>query len=357
MSGICGILRFDGGPVAARDLERLANALAHRGPDGVNFGVNGAVGLGHCLMRVTREDQYEAQPLHDREADLVVVADLRLDNRNALAPAFNIGAAVLSEVTDSALVVRAYSKWGEACAEHLLGDFAFAIWDGRSKKLVLGRDHMGQRSVVYYRNEQFFMFASETKALHTHPEAPRVVTDAQIGRLLMHDRTPREGGNLFEGINSLPAATVMIVGANGSLATRRYWQPQADPAHQGRDEAYYIEAYRRVLGDAVACRLRRVTRPPGLVFSGGYDSAAIAGLAGPALAESRPQAHRRRIGDAGRLSRQHQTRATLGRNVRARYAASRRPLRHPRGQERAVRFGPGVRTDRSACRALSLRHA
>ena len=93
-----------------------------------------------------------------------------------------------------------------------------------------------------------------------------------------------EGTTLFEGIKGVSAATVMAIGANGSLTKHRYWQPHADPVHQGRDEAYYIEAYRHVLGEAVACRVRRVTRAPGLVFSGGYDSAAIAGLAGPALA-------------------------------------------------------------------------
>jgi asparagine synthase (glutamine-hydrolysing) len=92
---------------------------------------------------------------------------------------------------------------------------------------------------------------------------------------------PREGA--ADGINGVPAATVTTICADGAYRQRRYWNPQADPAHAGRDEAYYIEAYRRVLGEAVACRLRRVTGPPGLIFSGGYDSAAIAGLAGVAL--------------------------------------------------------------------------
>jgi asparagine synthase (glutamine-hydrolysing) len=284
MSGICGMFRFDGGPVEARDLDRQITRLAHLGPDRTQTWYSGSVGLGHLLMRVTREDQFDVQPLHD--AGLTLVADLRLDNREGLAQALAIGVATLSGMPDSALLFAAYKKWGADCVEHLLGDFAFAIWDGHARKLVLGRDHMGQRSVVYYRNEHFFIFASEVKALHAYADVPRAPTDAQIGRMLMHDMTPREGGTLFEGVNGLPAATVMTVGADGSLATRRYWEPHADPAHERRDEAYYIAAYRRVLGEAVACRVRRVIRPPGLIFSGGYDSAAIAGLAGPVLAES-----------------------------------------------------------------------
>jgi asparagine synthase (glutamine-hydrolysing) len=287
MSAIFGMLRFDGGQVAARDMERMANVLAHRGPDGRKFVVDGPVALGHCLMRVYREDVFEAQPLCDRDADVTLVADLRLDNRDELASTFGIGAAESRDMPDSVLVLRAYEKWGENCAEQLLGDFVFALWDARAQKLVLGRDHMGQRYFFYHKNEDFFVFATDIKALHAHPDVPRVLSDLQIGRMLLHERDPLKGdGILFDGIYGIPAATVMTIGAGGSTTKRRYWEPLADPAHIGRDEKYYIDAYRRVLGEAVACRIRRVVRPPGILFSGGYDSAAIAGLAGPALAAS-----------------------------------------------------------------------
>ncbi|HEY1980573.1 MAG TPA: asparagine synthase-related protein [Xanthobacteraceae bacterium] len=283
MSAIFGILRFDGGAVVARDMERMSNALDYRGPHGRKFSVSGAVGLGHCLMQVTREDPFETQPLHDRETDVTLVADLRLDNREELAEAFRMGAVELRDMADSALVLRAYRKWGEDCAAHLLGNFAFAIWDGRARKLVLGRDHMGERSILYHKNKNFFVFATDMKALHSHGDVPCALTEAQLGRMLMHEKRAHDGATLFDGINGVTAATVMTVGADGSVAKRRYWEPHADPAHQGRDEAYYIEAHRHVLGEAVGCRIRRIVQTPGLVFSGGYDSAAIAGLAGPYL--------------------------------------------------------------------------
>lgn len=165
MSAIFGILRFDGGAVSARELERMGKTLAHRGPDGRKYRVDGAIGLGHCLMQVNQEDLFEAQPLHDREEDIVLAADLRLDNRAELAAAFGLDAANLCDLPDSALVLRAYKQWGDDCAGHLLGDFTFAIWDGRTKKLLLGRDHMGQRYVHYHRGKGFFAFATEIKAL------------------------------------------------------------------------------------------------------------------------------------------------------------------------------------------------
>ncbi|MEI9804945.1 MAG: hypothetical protein WDN48_11395 [Pseudolabrys sp.] len=292
MSAIFGLLRFDGGEASRRDLERMAKALAHRGPDGIQFIADGPLALGHGLMRVVREDAFEAQPL--RDGDVTLVADLRLDNRDELAAAFGLADADLHDMPDSALLMRAYQKWGEDCARRLLGDFVFAIWDGRANKLVLGRDHMGQRYVHYHHGKDFFVFATDIKTLWSYPDVPRVLSDARIGQMLIHDRMPREGETLFDDILGLPGATVMTISAEGAVTKRRYWEPHADPVHENRDEAYYIGAYRRVLGEAVACRIRRTLKPPGLIFSGGYDSAAIAGLAGPVLeaASSSPRPRR-----------------------------------------------------------------
>ncbi len=134
MSAIFGILRFDGGAANARDLERMGNVLAHRGPDGRKSVVEGSIGLGHCLLRVNEEDRFERQPLIDREAELTLVADCRIDNREELANAFGLSAADIRDLPDSAFILAAYKKWGEDCPAHLLGDFAFAIWDGRAGK-------------------------------------------------------------------------------------------------------------------------------------------------------------------------------------------------------------------------------
>jgi len=259
----------------------MARAMAHRGPDGHDFAIQGAAGLGHSLMRVTREDSFEAQPLLDRECGLILVADCRLDNREQLAAALDLGVAGIREMPDSALILAAYKKWGVACPQHLLGDFAFAVWDALAKKLVLARDHMGQRGLLYYRDDHFLIFASDRQGLLKHQAVPQApLSDAMIGRMLIHDMTVRDPDNVPDGIRGLMAGSVLTVAADGTVSKRRYWEPRADPAHEGKDEAYYIAAYRRVLGEAVTCRLSRLTAPPGLIFSGGYDSGGIAGLAG-----------------------------------------------------------------------------
>ena len=257
--------------------------MTRRGPDRRRIWCDGAIGLGHALLRVTAEDTFDEQPLIDRDTGISLVADLRLDNREALADLLAIDEAALPRLSDSALLMAAYRKWGEDCAEHLVGDFAFAIWDARSRKLVLGRDHMGARYVHFYRGTEFFVFATEMKGLWACADVPRRLNELHFGNRLAIDFSLTGGATNFEDVFGLLPATVLTVTDNGELRSRRYWEPHADPLHAGRDEAYYIETYRRVLVEAVACRLRRNVKPTALMFSGGFDSAAIAALAGPVM--------------------------------------------------------------------------
>jgi asparagine synthase (glutamine-hydrolysing) len=281
MSGICGIFRFSGAPVAQRDLDRQMTRLAHLGPDRTRSWCATPIALGHLLMRITREDTFDAQPLHD--ANISLVADLRLDNREEIAAELSIGAAALADMSDSALLFAAYKKWGVDCVEHLLGDFAFAVWNSAKKTLMLARDHMGQRHVFYHQGEGFFAFATEIKGLWALPQVPRALLGENIGPSLLYEDRTDIGATRYEGIRAVPGGTVLTVGAGGAITSRRYWEPHADPAHEGRDEAYYIDNYRKVLSEAVACRLRRAVTPAGLFMGGGFDSSAICALAGPVV--------------------------------------------------------------------------
>ena len=281
MSGICGIVRFDHQPVVERDIERQMARLAHLGPDRARHCCEVPVGLGALLMRVTREDAFDAQPLH--EASLTFVSDARIDNREEIAAALSIETSALRDMPDSALLFAAFKTWGADCVEHLLGDFALAVWDAEKKTLTLARDHMGQRHIFCHRGEGFFAFASEIKGLWALPQVPRVLLEEKTVRRFLRDEPDDPGATNYEGIRAIPGGTVLTVGADGAVTTRRYWEPHADPAHEGRDEAYYVDTYRKVLAEAVACRLRRATTPAGLFMGGGFDSSAICALAGPVV--------------------------------------------------------------------------
>lgn len=287
MSAIFGIARFDGSEAAARDLERdlerMATALAHLGPDREQHCINGSAGMGALMMRVTQEDAFDAQPLRDLAAGLTFVSDARIDNREEIAAALSIGADALRDMPDSALLFAAYKKWGADCVEHLIGDFVFAVWDAGKKTLTLARDHMGQRHVFYHKGDGFFAFAAEIKGLWALPQVPRTLLEKRMAQHYLFDVPDDIGGTHYEGIRGIPGGTVLTVAADGAITSRRYWEPHADPTHEGRDEAYYIETYRKVLAEAVACRLRRATTPAGLFMGGGFDSSAICALAGPVV--------------------------------------------------------------------------
>ncbi len=253
-------------------------ALAHLGPDRKKSWAEGPIGLAHLLMRITREDSAEVQPRQD--GLLSLVADLRIDNREDLGAELGIAAPQLEGMADSALLLAAFNTWGEHCVDRLIGDFAFAAWDAGKQELTLAVDPMGQRHIYYHRGAGFFAFASEIKGLWALPEVPRELDEDRVARSLLFEAPGDVGMTDFPGIQVVPGGSVLTVDRHGDVNIRRYWQPHADPAHIGREEAYYLEKYREILGEAVACRLRRAVYPAGLLMGGGFDSSAICGLAG-----------------------------------------------------------------------------
>lgn len=282
MSGVCGLVRLDGAAVDPRDLERQTARLKHLGPDRISPWTEGPVAMAQLMMRITREDGFDAQPVHDGPCTLV--ADARIDNREALAEALGVAPEALADLPDSALLMRAWRRWGEETPEHLVGDFVFVVWDADARTLTLARDHMGQRHVFYHEGEGFFAFATEIKGLWALPDVPReLIEDRLVGILAFREQSDI-GATIYAGVRVLPGGTIGTLDREGRFAWRRYWEPHAEPAHEGRDEAYYVRTYREVLAEAVACRLRRAEYPGGLLMGGGFDTSAICALAGPVVA-------------------------------------------------------------------------
>jgi asparagine synthase (glutamine-hydrolysing) len=226
-------------------------------------------------MRVNREDLHEAQPLLDGAT--MLVADLRLDNREALAEQLAIPCAALPTMPDSALLLGAYRRWGEDCVDHLLGDFAFAIRDAYTGRVLLARDPVGMRGLHLYRGDGFLAFATEAKALHALKEVPRALDPGAMLRLLTGNHHARDPSP-FAGIAALEGGTAISIDTKGREHRRIWWEPEPAREHIGQGIDYYIETYRVLLTEAVACRTRRLIAQPGLLLSGGFDSGAIAGL-------------------------------------------------------------------------------
>jgi len=202
-----------------------------------------------------------------------LTADVRIDNRDELLKALRPRHRSSEPITDAELVLQAYEKWGEACPEHLVGAYAFVLWDEREQKLFGARDHLGIKPLFYYRETNFFVFASELKALFVVPGVPRVINEKRVAEHLAVDPSDVET-TFYEDIFHAPPAHSFTVSPN-ALSKRRYWTIDAqEELHLGSEEAY-AEALREQFLEAVECRLRSAY-PVGSALSGGLDSSSIA---------------------------------------------------------------------------------
>ncbi|MEH6533818.1 MAG: asparagine synthase-related protein [Photobacterium frigidiphilum] len=282
MSGIGGIVLAGRGKIELRELERMCNALRPYGPDRQQSLVRPGIGMLHSLMRITPEDFFEHQPLA-APSGILLCADARIDNRQELAGKLSIHPAQLKTLPDSHLILKAYEHWGEACPEHLLGDFAFAIWDPREQKLFMARDHFGVRSLNYCHKGDFFAFSNDIKALLALPQISDELNQQKLAEfaVLLHANA---SASFYQDISRLPAGHSLTL-VNNKLRLRRYYrlEDNIQDVYYAKHEEY-AEALKEQLNQAVLCRLRSAY-PIGCELSGGLDSTSVAGLAAIELAK------------------------------------------------------------------------
>jgi asparagine synthase (glutamine-hydrolysing) len=276
MSGFVGLWNLNGQPVDRRLLERMTDAIAHRGPDGAGYWVNRSVGLGHRMLHTTPESLHETQPFLDESTVVCLAFDGRIDNREVLAAQLKGKGIVLRTDTDAELVLRTYECWGPDCPRHLLGDFAFVIWDGRNRQLFCARDPLGSKPFYYYRDNRIFLCASELVSILEHPAIGREVNEGMLGEYLASQITSHKE-TLYRGVLRLPPAHFLLVKPE-SLWKERYWD--IDPARSisYKNDQDYADHFRELLSGSVRCRLRS-HRPVGSYLSGGLDSSSIVGMA------------------------------------------------------------------------------
>jgi asparagine synthase (glutamine-hydrolysing) len=282
MSGIGGLLRFDGEPIVRRDLERMANALRPHGPDRADVTVVPGMGLVHVLMRMTPEDQFDRQPWRG-PSGAVVTADLRLDNRADVLNCLGVSAQDALAWPDSRIVLTAWEKFGDDIWPTLCGPFAVAIWEPRDRTLTLARDHLGLSVVMWHKTERFFAFATMPKGLFALPDVPRELNQEKMADFIVLNHADH-ATTIYRNIFRIPPAHLAKVKPDGSMLQRRYWSAaDIKRVRLGSDQAY-AEGLREVLDKAVR-RQMRSAHAIGCYLSGGLDSSSIATLAARALAE------------------------------------------------------------------------
>jgi asparagine synthase (glutamine-hydrolysing) len=273
MSGIFGIFNIDGSPVSPHLLRRMAEFMAFRGPDKQETWVDGSVGLGQAMLRVTDESLRERQPF-SLDNQVWIVADARVDGRDDLISRLEAESRDdLKNATDVELILQAYHAWGADCVRRLIGDFAFAIWDKRKRIMFCARDHFGIKPFYYARAGNCLIISNTLNCIRLHPAVSDRLNDQAVGDFLILGSNENPETTFFAGIQRLPAAHTLIW-SNGDLRTRRYWTMPIEDEIRYRREGDYVERFVELLDEAVSDRLRadRV----GIFMSGGMDSTTIA---------------------------------------------------------------------------------
>ncbi len=273
MCGICGIVKLDGSEVDGVLLQRMTDALSHRGPDGGGVCLERAVGLGHRRLSVIDVSAAAQQPMISQDNNHVLVFNGEIYNFQALRSMLEKRGCRFVSSGDTEVLLALYQEFGENCLQYLRGMFAFAVFDKKKHCLFLARDRVGKKPIKFFHAGTTFAFASEMKALRTLPECPTAVDTEAIHHFLtmMYVPSPCTG---IAGIEKLPAAHWMRVDLTaGRVSKGRYWQLKNTVDHS-RSLPEWEEDVRAILTESV--RLRMVADVPvGAFLSGGVDSAAV----------------------------------------------------------------------------------
>jgi asparagine synthase (glutamine-hydrolysing) len=276
MSGVCGVVRLDGGPVDAAELVAMTSAAAHRGRDGGGRLLLDHAGFAWQALRVTPEDVGDAQPV--RLGDLVVVADARLDDRAGLRRSLGAGAPPV-DAADSVLIAAAWQRWGDRAPQRLLGDFAVVVYDVARRVLHAFRDPMGMRP-LHYRVEpgRRVLVGSEVKQVLAASDVPVRIFEPAVAAHLAGPFVPPTS-TFYEGVEALGPGEALRVDAEGRVRRRVWWSLDPEERIVYPQLGDYAEHFRELLLTAVADRMRSVG-PVGVLLSGGVDSGSVAASAG-----------------------------------------------------------------------------
>ncbi|MDR3697525.1 asparagine synthase-related protein [Mucilaginibacter sp.] len=276
MSSIFGKLNFNQNPLGDADLTSMENALNHWDAEDKNVWENDYVALGHLMLYNTPESLYEKLPLYNNDRRLTITADARIDNRDELFNKLGLLKQETKFIPDSTLIMKAYEKYGEDCVKHLIGDFAFAIWDANEQKLFCARDHIGVKPFFYYKDEYFFAFATEPSGLLAINGLNKEISEDYFLKLVAH-LTPQKKETAYRYIFRLDVAHSLTV-TGAAIQLRRYWELDAKREIVYKDKQQYIEKFRELFTEAIRCRLRS-NYLVGTELSGGLDSSGITSIA------------------------------------------------------------------------------
>lgn len=278
MCGIVGILNREGGEAHTPDrIDKMIGMVRHRGPESAGRYLDDDVALGHARLSII-DLSGGLQPLTNEDETLWLVCNGEVFNYIELRAELETRGHRFRTGSDCETILHLYEESGLDFVHVLNGQFAFALWDRRRRRLVLGRDRLGIRPVFYTLVHGQLIFGSEIKAVLSYPDVPRELDVVALGDVF-RSWSPVPPRTMFKGIRSLRPGHLLIADAAG-IRTEQYWQLRfPDTTEQSSmDEHTAAEKLRELLLDSTRLRLRADV-PVGAYVSGGLDSSAVTALA------------------------------------------------------------------------------
>lgn len=280
MCGIAGVLNLNGDPVAPGLLKRMADAVAHRGPDGEGQYAEGPVGLAHRRLAIIDLSESGSQPMCNETGDVILVYNGEIYNFQNLRVELEAQGHRFHSRTDAEVIVHGYEEWGAECVTRFNGMFAFAVWDRKRRRLFLARDRYGVKPLYWYLQAGIFVFGSEIKSILQHPQVSREVCYPALNEYFTFQNIFSDL-TLFRGIRLLPRAATLTLTAGGDAGPRirPYWDyPPPTEQLDLSEEECAEEIYHRFVTAVTRQLVSDV--PVGAYLSGGMDSGSITAVAG-----------------------------------------------------------------------------
>lgn len=273
MCGIAGIIGFNGNQIDSSVLDRMTDALAHRGPDGRGTVIDGQVGLGHRRLSILDLTTAGSQPMRSDDGLTTLIFNGEIYNFAEERTRLEAKGHRFHSRSDTEVLLKLYEEYGPACLSHLRGMFAFAVLDKKRNIVFIARDRFGKKPLYYFHEAGIFAFGSEMRALRTLPQCPTDVDFEALHHFLtmMYLPSPRTG---FTGLHKLPASHSLTIDlATGEKTVERYWQLSFE-TDTTTSLGEWKEKIASVMEESV--RLRMVADVPvGAFLSGGLDSATV----------------------------------------------------------------------------------
>jgi len=287
VSALAGLVRFDSGPADAASVSRMIDCVGHRGSDWRGLWTHDSVSLAYRWRRTSPSQPVDRQPLVDPHSGAAIVMDGRLDSRAEICDRLQV--ADVDELSDAQLALAAYSRWGIEAVAYLLGDFAFGLWDPRTREMHLVRDALGMRGLSFTEGPGFVAFASEPRQLLRINGMDCRPNLGFFGEWVA-GRMSHPSQTIFAAVERVQPAHILTFTASGRK-TRRYWDIDPRQEIRYRDDRDYVAHFSSLYQAAIRARLRNLDRV-GVFLSGGLDSSSLVAMAARPDAADHPVAVR-----------------------------------------------------------------